>query len=266
MNALLYCVNEIKFQIPQEILHVAFNIDEQPNTINLTSLDDKILRKCIRQRILMDCNVVRGVEMIIPLMGLAPNYSEQYYTIYNIPPELTNNREIISVLGLTQMPNQYSYGATGYGSSNNPILNVANRIGTSSADAYLPSNTHLELVAYNTIMIYANYMILSSYALRAVIENDNNLQNISPRSYKALSYLCVLGVKSYIYNMLIIKINQGYLQAGQELGQFKTILDSYEGAEEEYRVYLKEVWKAVAYMNDTTAYNKHIRSMLSPGL
>jgi len=274
VNALLYCISEVKQQIPFEVLQPAFYIDELPNLVNLTSLDEKMMRKCIKARVLVDANIVRGIETIVPLNNIAPSYADDYYTVYQIPPEAVMNKEIMSALSLTYLPSQFFTGGsvnmtgngTGMVQSFNATMNVANRIGSSASDTSVLSNAHLELVGYNAICVYAGYRQLASYGVRVVVENDNNFQNISPRSYKALSYLCVLAVKAYIYNKLIVKINMGYLQGGQELGQFKTILDSYESAEEEYRTYLTEKWRSIAYMNDTTSYNRFIRSMLSPGL
>ncbi|EKD89657.1 MAG: hypothetical protein ACD_33C00015G0004 [uncultured bacterium] len=274
-NVLIYSVNEIKSQIPYEMLAAGFTIDEQPTTVNLTSLDNKILMKCIRARVMMDANIVGGIETVIPLMGIMPSFIEAFYAIYNIPPELTMNKEIISVLGITNMAgkgyfgpsgiNQSGAGMGGFGNSN-AIMNVADRIGNSASDMSILTNTHLELVAYNTVLVYANYRSIANYGLRVVLENDNNMNNISPRSYKSFSMLCVLACKAYIYNKLIIKINSGYLASGQELGMFKTMLDSYESAEEDYRVYLREVWQATAFANDTTRFNRYIKSMLQPDL
>lgn len=275
MNALIYAINEIKYQIPEEVLYAAINCDETPETINLTSLDNKIMQKIIKNRVLIDANIVGGIEAIIPLQNIQPSYSESYYTIYYIPPDLTGNKEIISALSITNLPGKGFFGPHNVFYSNttfnaysnfNAALNVASRVGTAASDMSITHNAHLEIVAYNTILVWANYRSLMNYGIRVILENDNNLSNISPRSFKAFSYLCVLAAKSYIYNKLIVKMNSGMLQAGQELGVFKTIVESYENAEEEYRTYIKEVWMSTAFMNDTTRLNRFIGSMIAPDL
>lgn len=281
MNALMYAMSEIGAQIPAEILQAAFTIDEQPTTVNLTTLDDKILRKCLRKRVLVDANIVGGIETIIPLNNIPPAYYENNYTVYQIPPELTMDKEIISALSITALPanagfnngaldgSAYGYpnGGNGvYGSSFNPLTSIANRIGDSAAIGGMVHNAHLELVGYNTVLVYAHYRTLAYMGMRVVLENESNLNNIQPRSFKNLSMLCVLGVKAYIYNKLIIAINNGYLSGGQDLGMFKSIIDGYSSAEEDYRTYLREVWAGVAYMNDTTRYNRLLGSMISPDL
>lgn len=281
MNALIYSINEISRQIPAELLHAGMMIDEQPATANLTSLDDKILQKVLKKRVLIDANIVGGVEIVIPLNNISPSYFEDFYTVYQIPPELTMNREIISALSIAFMPaNGYFGQGGGYigsGSSsissslggmhtNNPIMNVADRIGSSAASTGVLSNAHIEIVAYNTLLIYAHYRTIANFGVRVILENDNNLNNISPRSYKNFSYLCVLATKAYLYNKLIIPINSGYLASGQDLGMFKSILDNYSNAEEEYRQYLTEVWGPTAYMNDNTRYSRYLGSLISPDI
>lgn len=275
MNALIYSINEISHQIPKELLHAAFTIDDTAETVNLNTIDDKIMRKLIRKRVLIDMNITGGIEMIIPLMNVQPSFYEYFYTIYQIPPELTMNKEIVSALNITMMPGSgvfgggsmagHDIGNIGY-MNDNPIMNVANRIGQAAAPAGVLTNAHLEIVGYNTILIYANFRVLNNFGLRVLLENDSTLNNIQPRSYKAVSMACVLACKAYIYNKLIIPVNNGYLASGQDLGVFKSILESYSDSEADYRTYIQEKLGAILYMNDTTRHNRLIASLLNPSL
>lgn len=275
MNAIIYAINEINHQIPIELIHAGMTIDEQENTVNLNSLDDKILYKVLKKRVLLDANIVGGIETIIPLNNIQPSFSEYFYTVYQIPSELTNNKEIISALSIAFMPtNNYlgqPIGYQGYSTLFNnsyvsSLANVTDRINNSVSSNSIMYNTHVELVSYNTILVYAYYRILANFGVRVILENDSNLNNIQPRSYKSFSTLCVLATKAYLYNKLIIPINSGYLAGGQDLGTFKSILESYSTAEEDYRTYLREIWSSVAFMNDTTRYNRYIGSMIAPDL
>lgn len=281
MNALIYAVNEIQNKIPNEILMAGMNIDEQETTINLSSLGDKILRKVIRKRVMLDANIVGGIETTIPLNNLDPSFTEYFYTVYSIPGEVTNNKEIISALSISFMPaNGYfgqvggMYGGSGFNNNSsmgggnpfNAVMNVADRIGDAASSTGVMSNAHLEIVAYNTILVYAHFRNLANFGLRVILENDSNLNNIQPRSYKNFSILCTLAVKAYIYNKLIIALNNGYLSGGQDLGVFRAKVESFESAEDDYNTFLREVWTPTAYMNDTTRYNRFLGSMIAPDL
>lgn len=275
MNALIYSINEITHQIPQELLHAAFTIDDAPETVNLNTVDDKILRKLLRKRVLIDMNITGGIELIIPLNNIQPSFYEYFYTVYQVPPELTMNKEIISALNITLMPGAGVFGQGGLSGNSfgnigymqeNPVINVANRIGSAASPSGVLSNAHLEIVGYNTILVYANFRVLTNFGLRVLLENDSNLNNIQPRSYKDVSMACVLAAKAYIYNKLIIPVNSGYLASGQDLGMFKSILESYSEAEADYNTFLRERLGAVLFMNDTTRYNKYLSSMINPSL
>ncbi|NTV77886.1 MAG: hypothetical protein HGA25_01760 [Clostridiales bacterium] len=170
MNTLIYCLNEIGHQIPKELLQAAFTIDDTSETVNLNSIDDKILRKLIRKRVLIDLNITGGIETIIALNNVQPSFYENFYTIYQIPPEMTMNKEIVSALNITLMPGSGVFGQGGltgnsFGNigqvSENPIMNVANRIGSAASPSGVLSNAHLEIVGYNTILIYANFRVLT---------------------------------------------------------------------------------------------------------
>jgi len=272
MNALIYAINEINHQIPSDLLEIGFTIDDTPETVKLNSIDDKILNKLIRKRVLLDTNLIGGVELIIPLSDVKPTITEYNYTVYNIPPEITLGREIISALSITYslgrsiFNNGNSLAFSNINNANNSLTAVTQRISNSVAPEGSITNAHLELIGHNTILVYVNYVLLKNHGLRVIIENDSNLNNIQPRSYKAFSYLCVLATKAYLYNKLIIPVNNGLLAFGQDLGIFKDILESYSGAEEEYRTYIEEKMSAILFMNDTTRMNRFVKSMVAPDI
>lgn len=269
MSALNYAVNEIRNQIPEDLLIQGLLIDEPMSTSNLTSIDDKLMTKVLRKRVLMDTNLVGGMEMIIPLNTTPPMHSEDHLTVYRIDKELTMGREIVSALGLAPITLRTGFGSYGHvsnASGINALDSVTDRVGDSFSPSGNIHNAHLELIGPNTILVKLNYISLSSLGVRVVVENESNMNNIQPRSWKDLSYLCVLATKAYLYNKLIIPVNSGLLVSGQDLGIFKSILESYDGAEEEYRIYLQEVWSKVAFMNDTGRYNRFLGSMIAPDL
>lgn len=280
MNALDYAVNEVKNKIPYELLYAGVTYGEDPQIVNLSSIEDKLVQKVIKRRVLLMCNVIGGIEMMVPINQLYPTFHESMYTVYQIPPELIMNKEIISALHLTYVPGSGFMGSqggySGVGSiyspggadmfSNNPVVNVAGRIGASASMSGVLTNAHLEIVARNTIAVYANYRSLTNFGIMVTLENDSKLSNLQPRSYNALGRLCELATKAYIYNKLIIPVNSGYLSGGQDLGVFKSLLESYADAEENYQTYIQEVWGKTMFLNDTTRTNRFLSSMIAPDL
>lgn len=280
MNAIEYALNEISHQIPQDLLYAAMVFEEDHQIVALTSTLDKVRNKVINKRVLLATNMIGGMELLLPLQTMNMSFYDNLYTVYEVPPEPRMFRDIVSALHLSYLPNSgfFAYGGgmpgtqLGFGPmgpaqiGQSPLLSAAGRVSASVASPGVISNAHLEIVAPNCIAVYANYRTLGNVGIRVVVENENNLNNLSPRSYQHFSTLCVLATKAYIYNRLRVAINQGYLASGQELGVFVQILDSYADANEQYETYLREQWGAVAYMNDTTRYNNFLSGLIAPNL
>lgn len=279
MNAVTYAISEMQNKIPYELLWAGMTIDERPEVVRLNNLDSKIDAKIMKRRIRLDCNIVGGIGAGIPLNNIPPSYAEDFYTVYQIPEELTMGRQIVSAMSLTFSPSNGYYGAGGLGNQLTPgintmasfgqggcgynsILSQAEKISGSVAGSAVIGQAHLELIGYNTILVYAHYRQLANFELRVILENSDNMNNIQPRSYKNFLELSTLATKSYIYNKLIMPVNQGVLVAGQDLGVFSSILESYDSAEEDYDIFLREKWGKTAFMNDTTRYNRYLRSMM----
>lgn len=272
MNAISTALREISFKIPRELLEITFNRNEGYYTHNITTLDEKIMNAVIRPRVLIDANIVGGVSLIIALQGMVPAEYDPYNTVYYIPPESIGYRNIISVLSAVMFP----YGLVSSGGNTNynyfaqnglnSVVDAMGRVYDSVANVAIISNATPMLIGTNTVLIKENYRVVSSYGLKCVVDNETNLQNINPRSHLAFANLCVLAVKSYIYNKLIVKTGKAYLESGQELGEIRNLIDEYRDAEEQYSLYLNEKWRPVSYMNDIPNYNKFIKSMVNPGL
>jgi hypothetical protein len=269
MNPIKIALNNITYAIPNLILEEAFKDTISNHRPAPISLEARITNKVIKPRVLIDTNLVGGRMAIIPLVGLRPEYVSNGL-IFTIPPERTQFLSIMSVLSVNYLPNQHlfynAYNAMNTCDANNPLLQVANRVGMSMDNIPIVSTATADIIGENVILIQNVNPTLANYAVRCILANDPNFNNLNPRSIPAFSKLCTLAVKSYIYNILIVKIDVAYLQGGMELGAFKNIVETYSDAEEQYQTHLNEIWGAVAFMNDSARYERFIRLQISPGL
>lgn len=265
-------MDDLKYRIPIELLRIAFKDNLQNWRKAPVSLDEQILLKIIRPRVLIDANLVGGQTVVVSLESLSPKHIDTYTVIYEIPAELVMYRDIMSVLSIGYLPMSSAYGSMGAGqgtvnpTSMNDVMSAAQRMGDSLSNIPNVSNATVELIGYNTVLVRDQQRVTNSYQLRCVIANDDNMNNISQRSYLSFGKLCELAVKSYIYNKLIVAIDDAYLSGGQELGSIKTIIESYSDSEQMYNDYLNEVWRPTAFMNSTIDYSRFIKLQISPGL
>jgi len=257
MDAISKALQEVYFGIPKEILQLAYN-DNPANAV--LSLDEVILSRIIRPKILVDCNLIGGVEVYVPMeqcqvIDHSTSYALEY--IINVPKTLTSNRSIITPIGIFSGYRSIPNTSTG-SSLENAVMNQLLAIDPPA----VISTARLELIGENKIFVVgatSNFMLGS---LKVILENDNNLSNISPRSYLAFSNLVILGVKADIHNRLQVSLGQGYISNGHELGVVTDIINDYSSARDDYNEYLTNTWGKVAYHNDKERLHNHVAGML----
>lgn len=279
MNAITHALKQIRWEIPLEILTNALEIDIPPESRYTTSLDDKIVTRIIRGKVLADTNLINGIETFVSLDGIQIKYDKYYNGIFEVPMERTNGRLMINVLGVgsvamtgnngylggsPQLPMSGSNGVNGCCNVTTYLSNQANRIYNSFKGNFSDYNPNCTLIGPNVIMVSGlRFFSGNSLAARVNLENDNNLNNLNTKSFRYFNTLCVLAAKSFIYNQLIVKMGNSYLSGGQELGPFQSVVENYSSAEEDYRVYMEEVWGKVLYLNDPDRKNRFIHTMLN---
>jgi hypothetical protein len=272
MDAIRKAVSTVNFSIPKALLQRTFIDTYRQIGLQSLSVDAQIESLVIRARVLQDCNLLGGVRATIPLEGLAYDVIDKLTVVMRIPKNMTQGRSIMSVqsVNYVDMASMAGYAGFGTGAFNgaqaareNTELNVL-MTSLMAANDKIPVTftSDVKLIAENTIMIKDGYRLAESGFLTCTLTNDENLANISPRSIPNFAQLVVLAVKSYIYNSLIIDVDVGQLQAGFQIGMFKTVLDGYSDSEEAYQDYLNNVWAKVAFMNDSTAYGNFIRATM----
>lgn len=258
MNAIHKALAEIKFQIPHEVLQVGF-VENFERVNQVVSLDERIMNSVIRPRILVDANLVGGVVARVPVQGCEVREYLPYEYIINVPKELTSGRSIVSVLSLVSYTNVMTTAPV-YTAS--PLLTAANNMFNSITQETVVQTSRLELIGDNTIIVQDPNLSIFTGCLRCMVEYDENMSSIHPRNIHTFCKLCVLGTKSYIYNNCKVKLDQGYVYGGHELGSISEIIDSYSDAEEQYQEFLNTDFKIVAFVNTGDNIFRLIQSMI----
>lgn len=262
MTPITYALNHVRKVIPRQILDKTFLSNWQYNNTFPISLDQRIREDVINNRVMVDCNLLGGTEIWVRLNGLVRENPDAWTWIYRIPKSLTQGRSIVAalsvsfgegaVVGATNLipvrGNSLQDAAAGLLNSSNPIPMIAT------------AKTHL--IGDNVVLISDNMALPTNIFLRCWIENDSEMTNLNPRSYRAFAKLTELAVKSFIYNEMVIKMDMGEIFGGVQLGRFKEIVDSYSDAEEMYMTHLNEVMGRVFELNDAEGQRRHIQLMV----
>ena len=76
MSPIQKAVQDITFKIPQEILRQVF-IDKRFSTVNYpVSIESQIIAKVVRPRVLVDCNLVGGMQVELSLSSAKKTYDD----------------------------------------------------------------------------------------------------------------------------------------------------------------------------------------------
>ena len=108
-------------------------------------------------------------------------------------------------------------------------------------------------------------LVSSQLYLRCFLENDADFNNLRSTILQRFSEMCLLAVKAYIYNTLKIKIDQGQMVGGINVGAFREVVDSYSDAHQMYHDFLLNKWKRLAIFNDPMAKKRHVRILMGGG-
>lgn len=266
MNPITKAVSEMWRRIPGEILREVFAPTYNNWRAVPVSVDDQICSQVLRSRVLVDCDLVGGQEVMISMEGLQSERTNEMMSVIYVTKDRTQGRSISQPLYLGYMNyagiNQQSANGMFNNSSMTPLTAAAQALSASYDVGSKMGTSRLELIGENVILVKDPSISPTTGVLRCILANDENLNNLSVRSYVSFSRLCELAVKSHIYNRLVIEMDSGKIRGGFELGAFKNVVDSYSDAEEQYQEFLKMKWQKIAVMNDRETHERLIRMQI----
>lgn len=275
MTPITFALRKIHIAIPKRILDVAFTPDAYQrfsrDLFRADALDYQITQQIINGIVRPDCDAFGAELTDIRLDGVVPEpISADAYLLY-IPKELTNNRSITSVLSLNfmsmNMMNNPVMGGYASGMMNtncqNKIKPVSETLGKALAPMMVTETANVRLIGENTVLVEDIVRPMSGNAsLRCVLTMDEDFSSLQRPAWIKFAELCVLATKAFIYNKLVLEIDQAQLVAGRNLGEFKSIVDGYSDANELYNTFLQEQWGKIQYMSDAKRMNRHIAMLV----
>lgn len=258
MNAVVNALKEIKLAISPELLQLGF-VENFSRVNHIVSLDERIKNSVIRPIVIKDCNLAGGVIMKIPVSLCYYQEVTRAEWIIEVPKNLTDNRSICNVLSLVSNAS-YITGVPLYNSS--AALTQAQHIIDNLDTVNVIQTARLELIGDNVVLIEDPSITIYNTTMRVEVEYDSMMNNLHPRSIPIFSKLCILATKRYIYNYLKVKVDQGYIYGGHELGQILTELDGFSDAADQYEELMENTMRKVLFMNHAENMGRFIQSMM----
>lgn len=241
-NVINELLKDVYRKIPNEILREAFY--EELKTSR--SLDAIVKELIISDIVLANCNLYSGkMKKITISQDYMKNIDDKLfigsflgnYGVYAIPPHVRENRPIVAITGITYPTSLAPFGTY-------PEIGVAGRSVVNGMDEMLESFTHSPAyIAPSAFIIDGDAGIIQltppssihiDWIMSCFLSFDKEFSNIGLNMINPLKKMVEYAAKSFIYNRMIIKINQGYLTGGFQLESIKNIIESYQDAEERF--------------------------------
>ncbi len=258
MSIITHGISRIKLKINEKILKLAFLEPHERFRTVPVSYESRILAKVIRPQVMMDCQLIGGMEVFVELDTVEREQIDQLTTVYYIPKERTDGRAIITPMAITYMnPTTLNSLAT------NATCNRGSAMAGigSIIDSYMPvppvSDATVTLIGENTVMVKNNMMVPQGAFLRCLVEYDENFSILRPKVWPEFEKLMEYAIKQYIWVKLDYDLDMGQLVAGHELGVVRRIVDRFEDAQEKYEEQLKRM-RRILYMHDRVRYARFV--------
>jgi hypothetical protein len=269
MNAIQHALNEIKHIIPMPVLKEAFQNDIIRRETwgrrhaPMVSIDHVIREKVVEGRVIPGMNLISGQRELIPMNGLVQEAQDDWAIVIEIPKNRTNGRAITAVYAMVTGTPTGSLGGSvsmQFGASNGIVDGL--RAAKQSREAMpLMSDANIQLIADNTILIRSPLRLAGTLYLDCQLENDANLSHIPAAAWKHFRKLVEYAVKAYIYNNLIIPMDEAQIAGGMSIGRFKEIVDGYSDCNELYEEQMNK-WQKIAILSDPLSHQDHIQSIV----
>lgn len=266
MNPIDKAIQDVIARIPRAILNEAFL--KPRGFIGVmqytpVSLDYRIREEVLDARVIPDCNLVGGTEETISLQGLQPEFLEDYKAVWRIPLGRTNNRRITRVYSIIFGEGGAPTNASLYSQGHSVVQEATQGL----MEAHIPipqvSNADVTLIGENTVMARMHFPYSPNLYMRVQLEADSEFSHLKPGSIPVFSKLVEYATKAYIYNTLILELDQGMISGGYSLGRFMSIIEDYADAEELYQEHYNERWRKVSVFSDDQAYKRHLKRLVS---
>lgn len=272
MDAVSYAVTKVRQTIPRQLLDEAFKpqrYDPFRNTrrydnVLTQSIDDLIKIKVIEGMVSLDLDQFAGTEDLLDLTLATHSIYDPWNTIYKFDSRALGDRNISKVheviYGLNVGHGSTSYG--GLGPTRGMLNSVSRDVSRATTGVGSTGTAYVELIGPNTILIN-DMSTFSAYSkVRCTLSFDSTFSEIKPAYRKDFADLVVCAAKAFIYNTLIIDVDEGVIRSGKTIGMFKQILDSYADQMQIYDEKLEGDIRKAFIMNDTEQYRKVLKMQL----
>lgn len=272
MDPVTAAIVRVTHEIPFDILKLAFMAkrydptrqDRFYDNVAGTSIDEQIRLQVVEGRVAIDVNLVGGTEVLLPMWMADREYIDGWNMLYRFSREATGGRRITTVHEMTYGFTQgLGVGNTpGYDNRTSTYMSTARNILRATEGVGSMSSAYVQLVGINTVLVNDINQVIGDSLLRCRLTHEPNFNDIQPYYYHAFGEMVSLAVKAYIYNKLIIEIDESQIRGGASIGRIREVIDGYADANQMYMEYVTIKWAKIRNMSDTQTWRRILKNNL----
>lgn len=237
MSTVNMCLAEIHQVIPEELIEEAFVTPYRQDYYRPASADARIITEIFEKRVIPDLSLEYAHQVTIPLESCQIERINVSDYVVVIPPNVLQNRKILSVLGVNTVNiyNNSFFGSDGLAAGVSSVMAAGAKM--AAGNSSIPPNylEKTEVISPNSFIIKRAPYLNTNCTIDVLVEHDSKLNTIDRTAIAYVKELSLLACKAYIYKKLKIRVNRAMLDGGSELSAFSEWLDTYADAEELYQ-------------------------------
>lgn len=254
MDYVNYVINVLQRRVPKEVINIAVTNENRFSLRNI-STESQIEHKILRPTVLLDTNLLSGLEVIIPIENMDFINDVDGITLLRISDKYLHGRKIISALSLANGNESISGNARTAQDGFSEVMKNSSDWTNASIVA------KLEVVSGNEVLVYKNIQEIHTLALRVNVEYSNRFNEINPKSYPKLGLISSYAAEAWIYTEMRIRIGEGQLYHGHSLSSIESVISDLSGSMDLYNENLPLLQK-ILFMNDAVSMDRFIKNMI----
>lgn len=259
-------------EIPRELLRLAFmpkrydptRQERYQDNVFASDIEHLMRLIVVEGRVSIDVNLISGTEMFLPLSMAEREYVDIWNVIYRFGREATGGRRIVTAHEVTYGQTQTMSGSLGgaFNTQASIALQATRDVLRATTGMQTLSTAYVQIVGVNTLLVNDINQMIGTAMVRCTLGHEPNFNDIKPHYVHAFGEMIVLAVKAYVFNQLVVDMDEGQIKSGMSVGRIREELDKLSDANAMYMEYLTKTWPKLGLMNDTERFKKVMKLAL----
>lgn len=244
-------VRYIRTEIPTEILDLALrDFKEWKKPVNL----DTLIEKNIVSEMILDMNLSSGIKVNIPFNNWVVTYSNEFETVMELREGVHAGKSILMVTEI--IAGLASTAVTRPALT--PLEKLDRSIGPKIMGVF---DSNIETIGNREVYIGRPESMLVNTEVVCYLTYSRDMKEINPRYYMAFGEIAIMKAQAWIYNKLVVKMNEGALYHGHSLEVVERIISNWSDMNKEYMEKMNVVGAKMLYMNDARSMRETVGLM-----